>query len=279
MSAANQMLAIERILVAVDASPASLTALEAAVELAARLNAELIGIFVEDINLVRLAGFEFSREIGYFSASVRTMDSPRLERQLRAQARAVQQVLRRLAEQLHVHWSFRVVRGAIPTELLAAAVEADLVVLGKVGWSGRRGLGSTAQVVVKRAPGKALIFHHGVSLGMPILAIYDGTEEGEKSLEATRLIWTEGSLLTVLILADDLDEASLLQSQAHNWLHSHNLEAQYRWLIFVNTTTLAHQVRSEGCGLLVLPVNSPRLSDEVLEGLMSDTSCAVLVVR
>ena len=47
---------MRRILVAVDASPHSLAALDAALRLAADLEAEIIGLFVEDINLLRLAG-------------------------------------------------------------------------------------------------------------------------------------------------------------------------------------------------------------------------------
>ena len=43
---------IRRILVALDASPHSLAALEAASELADALKAELVGIFVEDVNLL-----------------------------------------------------------------------------------------------------------------------------------------------------------------------------------------------------------------------------------
>ena len=46
---------IRRILVALDSSPASLSAMEQAIELAAGFEAEVIGLFVEDINLVRLA--------------------------------------------------------------------------------------------------------------------------------------------------------------------------------------------------------------------------------
>ena len=52
-----------RILVALDASPQSEAALRAAAELAALLEAELEGLFVEDINLLHLCGLPFGREI------------------------------------------------------------------------------------------------------------------------------------------------------------------------------------------------------------------------
>ncbi|MFW5810637.1 MAG: universal stress protein, partial [Thermodesulfobacteriota bacterium] len=58
---------IRRILVALDASPASLEGLKTAAELAERLNAELYGLFVEDIDLLRAVELPFVTEIGYLS--------------------------------------------------------------------------------------------------------------------------------------------------------------------------------------------------------------------
>ena len=58
-----------------------------------------------------------------------------MQRQLRAQAQRARQALALLAERSDVSWSFRVARGAIAAELLSAAAEADLTILGKTGWS------------------------------------------------------------------------------------------------------------------------------------------------
>ena len=77
-----------RILVALDASPHSLAALEAAAELAASLRAELIGLFVEDANLLRVAGFPFAREFGAYTAQAREIDAEHVARE-RAPHRSV----------------------------------------------------------------------------------------------------------------------------------------------------------------------------------------------
>ena len=44
---------VERILVAIDTSPYGRSAMEAAAELAAEFQAELLGLFVEDVSLLR----------------------------------------------------------------------------------------------------------------------------------------------------------------------------------------------------------------------------------
>ena len=76
----------ERILVALDASPQSVAALRAAAELAALMEAELEGLFIEDINLLHLCGLPFSHEIGSYTAKRRQLDNLALERQLRGLA-------------------------------------------------------------------------------------------------------------------------------------------------------------------------------------------------
>ena len=103
--------AIRRILVALDASLHSLAALEAASELAEALKAELVGIYVEDINLLHLAGLPFAHEVSYLSVAVRQLDSPSMERELRVQAERARQVLAGVAGRRQLRWSFRVVRG------------------------------------------------------------------------------------------------------------------------------------------------------------------------
>ena len=56
---------IQRILVALDASTDSLAALDAAAKLAQCLQAELVGLFVEDVNLLYMAGLPFTRELRF----------------------------------------------------------------------------------------------------------------------------------------------------------------------------------------------------------------------
>jgi nucleotide-binding universal stress UspA family protein len=231
MSEAGREPAIRRILVALDVSPHSLSALEAAAELAIGLQAELVGLFVEDINLLRLAELPSSREIGIFSTSRRPLTTVEVERQLRAQAARARRALATAAHRAHVPWSFRVARGVIAAELLAAASEADLIILGKIGWSltRRRRLGSTARAVLSQATSLTLILQQGARLGLPVLIVYDGSAIAQKALAAaSRLVRGKNGYLTVVVLADAPDEAQDLQSHAARWLRERNLHASYR---------------------------------------------------
>ena len=137
---------IRHIAVALDCSPHSRASLGAAAELARLLNAELTGIFVEDINVLRMADLPFCHEIRMFTAESEKIDASTLERSLKVQAKDAEESLQRIADDLMIKQSFRVSRGIVPAEVIAAAGEADLLVLGRSGRSPtcRKGLGSTA---------------------------------------------------------------------------------------------------------------------------------------
>jgi hypothetical protein len=96
--------------------------LEAAAALADRVGAELVGLFVEDTELLRFAALPFALEIGFASAQRRRLDVTAVERSFLADAAEAQRALARAAERGAIRWSFRVARGLAMRELLAAAM-------------------------------------------------------------------------------------------------------------------------------------------------------------
>lgn len=119
---------VRRIVVSVEPAPHGRAALETAAEIAERLGAELVGLFVEDVELLHLAGLPFAREIGFPSATTRSLDVAAMERSLRSLANEARRALAEIAGRAPLRWSFRVTRGSTLAELLAAAAEADVLV-------------------------------------------------------------------------------------------------------------------------------------------------------
>jgi nucleotide-binding universal stress UspA family protein len=272
---------VKRILVALDTSPHSLAALEAAVDLANRFRAELLGLFVEDANLLRLARLPFAWEVSLFSARRRQLDTQEIELQLQAQATRIRRVVAGVAERTQVSWSFHVRRGGITSEVLTAASEVDILVLGKLGCSpiAPRGLGSTARAVLAGAPCLALLVQQGTHLGPPVVVVYDGSPLAEKALEAAAALVKEGESLTVLILADGSESARELRAQVDEKLRDRKLRVHYRSLTRSNVAKLAYLVQMERTGTLVLPVQSSLLRDEALLRLLAEIEVPVLLVR
>jgi len=280
MSEQDDELTIRRILVALDTSRHSLTALEAAVELAASLAAELQGLFVEDVNLLRVAGSPVAREVRYPFATAARLSLGRMERELRAQAVQARRALATACGRRQVKWSFRVVRGEITPEVLAAALEADLLSLGRASRPLiRRGrLGSTARAAAAEAPCCVLLLQRDVGIRPPIVVTYDGSPMAQYALMmATHLAQKNGGYLAVLILTDAPDEAQRLQAEAADSLRGRKLIIRYRRLAGAGIATLTHEIRSEGSGALVL--STTILQPDALQTLLDEVDCPILLVR
>jgi nucleotide-binding universal stress UspA family protein len=273
---------IRRILVALDASPHSQAALEAASELADALKAELIGIFVEDVNLLHLAALPFAREVGYLSGTDRPIDSPSMERELRIQAEQARQTLAGVAARRHIQWSFRVVRGQVATELLAAAQEADVLALGRASWASTRRvrLGGTARVVVAQAPHLVLLLQHGHAICQPLQLVYDASPGARRALAtAAQLATFTGGDLTVMLVADTSENAQLLQEQVEERLQVQQVKGHYRQLIKPTAEELAQAIQSAGGGSLIMSADHPLLEGEGLPTLLDTMDCSVVLVR
>lgn len=270
---------VQRIVVALDASPQSLVALEIAAEMATRFQAELVCVYVEDINLIRLSAYPFLREISLLSCQPRALDSLMLERQLHAHARFIQRTLSTRAARSNLKWSFQVRRGLISGELLLAAEESDLIILGKSGWSGRRVPGSTAQSILQQASQQAIIMAKRPRSGSPILVAYDSSKNSQKALAAAqRLRFTDNPMI-VLLLAETEDKSKLLREEVENTLAQSGIAASYRWAPAIDGSQLALLVQRRGADMAVLPGGSRFLPPETLLTMLHESDCAVLVVR
>lgn len=279
MSSEGRLREFRRILVALDASPASLAALDLAAELAARHQAELMGIYVEDINLLRSADIPLVKETGFYSATTRKIDSPNIERQLRAQARRIERILASIAEKANLRWSFRSTRGLIHGELITAAEDTDLIILGKTGWSGRSQMGSTAREVAIQSPIQSLILLHQVRPGTPVMVAYDGSAAGLKALETARLIRDPEIPLHVLLLAETKDDADQLEAEVKELIAGEKQAPEFHWAANIKGNRLPHMAMISGCDVVVLPAASDLFDPEALLGILNEADCAVLLVR
>jgi nucleotide-binding universal stress UspA family protein len=223
---------VERIVVALDASPSSLAALRVAAQLAAQLQAELQGLFVEDANLIRLCALPFGEEVGLVSGATRRLDSHNLERQLRAMALSLQQAMARVADPMRVRWSFHVTRGNVVDELIAAAENAQLLSLGAHQQSAGSTLGAATATVIERSQRPVLLLGREGRLTRPFTLVYTGSERAERALQlAIHLTQrTDGQLTVILplnqteaeraatrlatLLADQGIDARIIRSQA-----------------------------------------------------------------
>ncbi len=271
---------IRRIAVALDCSPHSKASLGAAAELARQLNAELTGIYVEDINLLRMANLPFCHEIRMYTSESETFDISTLERSLKVQAKAAEQSLQRIAEDLMIKQSFRVSRGIVPEEVIAAAGEADLLVLGRSGRSPscRKGLGSTARKALEEGKRPVLFIRPGFSAKeWPVLVLYDGSEGSRQALSTALSIINPDVTLNVLILGETHEESVELELALSEIIALRGSAVEYHHLPLSSGQTLMRYIRMVDSGLLVLS-DRMKISREEVHALINEIDYPVLLV-
>jgi nucleotide-binding universal stress UspA family protein len=214
---------LRRILLPLDVSRDSLTALQVAFDLAKVLGAEISGLFIEDAQLVAAGNLPFAREVGSLSGIARRIGGVELEHRFRAVASKARAALAEAGERLNVQFSFQIGRGDVPAEILTAAAKADIVVLGKAGWSvgAFRKPGRTCLGVLSRSRIPVLIVEHGTTFSAPILAVTDGTPAGRRAVEfasdlSQTLGWDIAIFATEGISTSD-DVLRKIGRQKHAW--------------------------------------------------------------
>jgi nucleotide-binding universal stress UspA family protein len=278
----DSRLEIRRILVTLDDSFRSIKRVEIAVELAASLKAELIGLFVEDTNLLRIAELPFAREIAMFSPVGRQIRLEQLHWELRAHSERMRRALASATAARKVPWEFRVARGPVVAEVLAAAIESDLMIVGRKTWThtGARRLGSTVRMILTRGQGMTLIIEEHVSWSVPVSLIFDGSDLSFKALNvAAHLAQIREGRLSVFIVASDRETARRMQARVFGRLANLGLDAKFRLLINPSVNTLAWLVQIHGSGPVVLPCSGNFLEGEGLCSLVGEVTNPVLLVR
>ena len=123
------------------------------------------------------------------------------------------------------------------SEILAAASEADIVIVGKSdrAYPQRVKLGETARTLSARSPSAVLIAHYrfvAAAYSPPgaILVAYDDTPTGDRALRlAARLALSERHPITVLI-PDSKRTAPRLEEEADALLAAFGLQPRFRRL-------------------------------------------------
>jgi nucleotide-binding universal stress UspA family protein len=192
---------IRRILAAFGPATMSAGVLEGAADLAGRLGAEFETLFVEDIALLQWTELPFIRQVGLHGLAGMAVSPRDLELQFRALAGEAQRKLAAVAALQQLRWSFRVARGQVPDEVIAAAVNADLLVLG----SSSRPVGRetllepSVRLLIGAVKAPVLLLRPAQPLRGPVHVVLESQDAVERLLEAAMVMagsYAESSTIT-----------------------------------------------------------------------------------
>lgn len=274
MSTGKEYPVIRRILVAVDDTLASTAVLETAAQLAREFNASLIGIFVEDINLLRMAGLPFARELTWSTAMELHLDYQRMERVLRGHAALAQQAVVNITTRSKLNASLQIVRGQIAPELIRATKNVDLFILGK----GRgEHFGTIARQVIHQAHCPVLLVKTDTRYDSSVMTIFTGSSRSEQMLNtAAQLARATRKTLLVLIPAPSMPGYQVLREQALQLLGHSSPLVTFQSVASVDACFDQGILREEGVAIVVLG-DDASISDT--ETHLTKLKCSVLLAR
>lgn len=275
---------VRRIVVALDSSAHSRAAFEAAALLAQRLDAELESLFVEDIELVNLAGLPFGNEVSLATGEAKPFNQSALEAQLAREIARARRLVEERSRALHLRGHFRVARGRIDAEVVAAAGAADLLIVGAagldLGFGFRFRPGRVALIAAERAPRSVLLLRSGSAFrGSPLLP-YDGSPGADRALAAAlRLARINGQGIRVIVTESDPEKASALRARVSGKAASEGVPVTRQDAPGATLTGMCRVVQETEADILVLSADDPRLQGEGRRTLLERVVCPVLLVR
>lgn len=275
-----------RVVVAFDgASDEDLAAVEAAAAFAARLRAELFGLFIEDIDLARLAEHPGITTMGALSAGTRQLGAGLLKTALKAQLARTRQAVERAAARQRIHSTFEIRRGRMIPEIQSAAAPADLVI---IGWRGRRAASimapgtPSAAVLTALCEGAArfvLVARRAAAPAGPVLVVYDGSAAAANGLAAAAEIGGGGSdgAIEVAVLAARIEDAESQRQAVGELLAQTGSGGTIFQVARAGLDELLAIARTRHAGLLVVPTGL--LDAQGVRRIVERAPCSLLLVR
>ncbi|MCG8354448.1 MAG: universal stress protein [Kiloniellales bacterium] len=261
---------LKRVLVAIDPAAECRSALEMAARLAAQSQAELVGLFVEESELLTAATLPMTRILRGHDLAEEALDRARMERGLRAWAAQAEAILSSAAARWRVKASFRVARGRIAEALLAEAAQTDLLALGTVGRpTQRRRVGTTAREIVRQAPCTLLISRGDGPSERPVRLLFEGNAAALRL--ADQLARLHESPLEVLVTSPH-------RAQAEAWARAHGRRTTVQVLAQADPNVVAERLQRDATGVAILERKGALGAAIDAEGLLAGTVSSIVLV-
>jgi hypothetical protein len=244
-----------------DAASHSVDALTSAITLAGQLEAELTGLFIEDIDLLRSAQLPFASEIIADSGRERLLTSNDIERSLRAWSAEMQNTLINQARKAQIKYSFRTVRGRRLDAILTEAGVSDLLIFARPRY--------------RLTP--------ALSQATNIGLIYDGSEQSQHGVAILGKLAAKGLAHVTLINVEKQPQAQDSKYDIHHaaqWLTHRGMSVSLQNPADKSVPALVSLLKRHHASLLLVPANNELCKQSgQFRQLESRLECPLVIIR
>ena len=270
---------IERVVVPLDAASENRTVIDTAARLAASARATLLGVFVEDEDLLHLAGLPFARQI-ILGAGAEPFTTEQIELDLQIAAERARRELVAAAKRHAVTASFEIVRGA-PESVFAGVTERDLVVAGAL----TRPIAGDFRVEcrwwssIAMAPGPFLLVRDTRgSAGTVVTLLRDRGPAAARLIEAAAQVAKAGEGILTVICLPAIADAKGIEKWIAERLGAHPVRVRIE-VARAELEALGPQIGELGCRLLAIDASLSAGRADRLREFVERFACDVLFVR
>ena len=281
-----------RVVVAFDWGSENAGAVELVTALAERLRAELKAMFVEDIDLMRLAEHPHVFAFSALSATGQQLAADHLRRVLRSRLARSREAIEAAAERRQLKYAFEVRQGRLLAEALKAAESEDLVILSWTAGGGTTsfGPGQAPPVVIAQALAEAharsvLLLHPEAPAGGALVLAYDGSAGADAALLAALEVADEdGGSIEVALLSGRTAEVerwaeAIRQTLADYPARGGRFRARLIVLPGGGLEDVCRTAARLGASLIVLGADLALAQHDAGRRALERVGCSVLLVR
>lgn len=257
---------ITRVLLTLECDRLDADAMRAVARLFGEGELEMLGLFVEDEDLLRAAQLPGLTEVSVNTGEVKGISAEQIREQVAGQARRAREEFESSARGLKIKHSFRVARGRAVDAVAEAAMTSDVVVVSRAlrasGLRSRRGVHFEPLVQQQR---NILFINEPWASGARVIVLCESTpKECERPLAVARRIADAEEIELVLALPPDVQEVE--DSPADRVVH---LDA---W----SEDAVAALCDKENARLLVLPPTERLDWRTLLMNMVDRVPCSLL---
>jgi len=272
---------INRILVPIDSSTHSFSALQAAVVLAEHYKAELKGLYIEDITILGIADMPFGQEVGEYSAIIREISQDELSRGISVQSKWAATTFQNLVNRSHLKGNLAILKGKVIDIIVQESEDCDLLIIGKSGKNafGKRRLGSTTNALIQKSDKPLLLVEEGNQINHPLIVLHDDSPLGKFCLETARDFLKSGE--TLVILLDEEDPTTYRENRIFlsKWAAHHKVNISIQNYTKQSFDRFLEMVKGLKSGLFILPYIKTNEKENIVRKCFEKISLSILLIK